>query len=380
MADRWWKRPLVKPQALKAGDRVAIVSTSWGGPAVFPHRYEAGKRYLADVFELEPVEMPHALREAGWLDRNPQARAQDIHAAFADPSIKGVIASIGGDDAIRLIPHIDLNVIADNPKVFLGYSDPAVLHFGCLKAGLGSFYGPTIMAGFAENGGMHAYAESSLRKAIFQTDPIGEVVPNRDGWTVEHLPWNDPESQNRRRRLTPSTGPRTLLGTGIVRGHLIGGCAEVLEMLKGSDWWPPPDYWNGAILFYETSEEAPPPTLVLRSLRNFAAHGILSRLAGIALGRPGGPVDEAYRKGQEDAVVRALAEAGLEHLRSWPNAISGTPIRSPLYPMVQRPRSTVAKPGSRFWSRALQTPVADAAPEITDAGSGSRLPARPRWF
>ncbi|QRM28014.1 S66 peptidase family protein [Microvirga sp. VF16] len=309
-----FSRPLIRPQALRAGDRVAIVSTSWGGPATFPHRYEAGKKYLAEAFGLELVEMPHALREAAWLDQNPQARAEDINRAFADSSIKGIIVSIGGDDAIRLIPHIDLNVIADNPKIFLGYSDPTVLHFGCLKAGLGSFYGPTIMTGFAENGGMHAYAENSLRKAIFQTAPIGEIEPNREGWTVEHLPWKDPENQNRRRTLMPSTGPRTLQGTGTMRGHLIGGCAEVLEMLKGSDWWPPLDYWNGAILFYETSEEAPPANLVLRWLRNFAAQGILSRLSGIVLGRPGGQTDETYRSEQEEAVVRALAEAGLESL------------------------------------------------------------------
>jgi muramoyltetrapeptide carboxypeptidase LdcA involved in peptidoglycan recycling len=356
MADRWWKRPLVKPRALEAGDRVAIVSTSWGGPAIFPHRYEAGKKVLADVFGLEPVEMPHALREAEWLDRNPQARAEDIHAAFADPSIKGIIASIGGDDAIRLIPHIDLNVIADNPKVFLGYSDPTILHFGCLKAGLGSFYGPTIMAGFAENGGMHAYAENSLRKAIFQTDPIGEIAPNRDGWTVEHLPWKDPENQNRRRRLTPSTGPRTLQGTGIVQGHLIGGCAEVLEMLKGSDWWPPLDYWNGAILFYETSEEAPPPTLVLRWLRNFAAQGILVRLAGIILGRPGGQTDEAYRKAQEDAVVRALAEAGLPRLPVLAECDFGHTD-----PMVTLPYGAMAEiDGSRARLTILEAGVTDA--------------------
>ncbi|MBB3018441.1 muramoyltetrapeptide carboxypeptidase LdcA involved in peptidoglycan recycling [Microvirga lupini] len=314
MTDRWWQRPLVKPQALRPGDRVAIVSTSWGGPAVFPHRYEAGKRYLTDAFGLVPVEMPHALRDADWLDRNPQARAEDIHTAFADPSIKGVIASIGGDDAIRLIPHIDLSVIADNPKVFLGYSDPTVLHFGCLKAGLRSFYGPTIMAGFAENGGMHAYAENALRKAVFDVAPIGEIEPNREGWTVEHLPWKDPENQTRRRKLTPSTGPRTLQGSGTVQGNLIGGCAEVLEMLKGSDWWPPLDYWDGAILFYETSEEVPAAAQVLRWLRNFAAQGILQRLSGIVLGRPGGQTDEAYRQEQERAVLRALEEAALTHL------------------------------------------------------------------
>ncbi|MDF2973516.1 MAG: Muramoyltetrapeptide carboxypeptidase [Microvirga sp.] len=314
MTDRWWQRPLVKPRALRPGDRVAIVSTSWGGPAVFPYRYEAGKRYLADAFGLMPVEMPHALREADWLDQNPQARAEDIHAAFSDPSIRGVIASIGGDDAIRLIRHIDLSLIADNPKVFLGYSDPTVLHFGCLKAGLCSFYGPTIMSGFAENGGMHAYAENALRKAIFENGDIGEIAPNLEGWTVEHLPWKDPENQNRHRKLTPSDGPRTLQGTGTVQGYLIGGCAEVLEMLKGSEWWPPLEYWDGAILFYETSEEAPPAAQVLRWLRNFAAQGILHRLSGIVLGRPGGQTDEAYRQEQERAVLRALDEAGLPHL------------------------------------------------------------------
>ena len=311
---RWWQKPLVKPRALQAGDRVAIVSTSWGGPAVFPHRYEAGRRYLTEAFGLEPVAMPHALRDAAWLDRNPAARADDIHTAFADPSIKGIIASIGGDDAIRLIPHIDLNVIAGNPKVFLGYSDPTVLHFGCLKAGLGSFYGPTIMAGFAENGGMHAYAETSLRKAVFETAPIGEIARNAEGWTVEHLPWADPDNQNRRRALRPSTGPRVLQGEGTVRGHLIGGCAEVLEMLKGSDWWPPAEYWDGAILFYETSEEGPAAGQVIRWLRNFAAQGILARLSGIVLGRPGGQGDDAYRTEQEAAVVRALDEAGLQNL------------------------------------------------------------------
>jgi muramoyltetrapeptide carboxypeptidase LdcA involved in peptidoglycan recycling len=99
-----------------------------------------------------------------------------------------------------------------------------------------------------------------------------------------------------------------------VRGHLIGGCAEVLEMLKGSDWWPPLEYWDGAILFYETSEEAPPATQVLRWMRNFAAQGILHRLSGIVLGRPGGQTDEAYRQEQETAVLRALDEAGLSHL------------------------------------------------------------------
>jgi muramoyltetrapeptide carboxypeptidase LdcA involved in peptidoglycan recycling len=314
MTEQWWRRPLLKPRRLRTGDRVAVVTPCWGGPAMFPGRYEAGKSYLATAFGLDVVEMPNALRDARFLDANPAARADDLMRAFADTSIAAVVASIGGDDAIRLIPHIDLAVIRDNPKVFLGYSDPTVLHFGCLRAGVGSFHGPTIMSGFAENGGMSPLSEGSFRQAAFETTPIGELRPNIEGWTVEHLDWGDPANQSRPRQRTESQGIRTLRGTGTRRGRLIGGCAEVLEQLKGTAWWPPISYWDGAILFYETSEEAPPEAMVRRWLRNFAAQGILSRLAGILLARPGGGMNEHQREAQCAAVLQVLDEVALVDL------------------------------------------------------------------
>jgi muramoyltetrapeptide carboxypeptidase LdcA involved in peptidoglycan recycling len=293
---------------------VAVVTPCWGGPATFPARYEAGKRFLEDRFGLEVVETAHALAEPDWIDANPAARADDLMQAFRDPAIKGIIASIGGDDAVRLIPYIDLAVIRDNPKLFVGYSDPTVIHFGCLKAGLGTLHGPTVMSGFAENAGMSPLSSASFYRAAFEALPIGELPDNSEGWTVEHLPWNDPSNQDKPRRRIPSDGIKKLSGDGRARGHLIGGCAEVLEMLKATPWWPPLSYWDNAILFYETSEEAPPDASVLRWLRNFAAQGILSRLAGIVLARPGGQMDEARRASQKMTVLRALAEAGLQNL------------------------------------------------------------------
>jgi len=313
MTDSWWRRPLAKPRRLRAGDRVAVVTPCWGGPAQFPDRDEAGRQYLATAFGVEIVEMPHARRDDAWLYANPDARAADLMQAFADPSISAIIASTGGDDAIRLIPHVDLAVIRANPKIFLGYSDPTVLHFGCLKAGLGSFYGPAIMSGFAENGGMSPLSEQSFRETACRAVSIGVLPPNREGWTDEHLAWSDPANQKRLRRRTPSQGIRTLRGQGCRRGHLLGGCAESLEFLKGSPWWPPAEHWDGAILFYETSEEAPSARQVLRWLRNFAAQGILQRLAGILLARPAG-MDAAQRAAQHDAVLKALDESGLTDL------------------------------------------------------------------
>jgi muramoyltetrapeptide carboxypeptidase LdcA involved in peptidoglycan recycling len=65
-----------------------------------------------------------------------------------DSTIQGVISTIGGDDSIRILPLLDYAVIRDNPKVFMGYSDSTVTHFAFLKAGVTSFYGPSLMAGF----------------------------------------------------------------------------------------------------------------------------------------------------------------------------------------------------------------------------------------
>jgi muramoyltetrapeptide carboxypeptidase LdcA involved in peptidoglycan recycling len=117
---------MIKPQVLKPGDRIAAVSLSWGGPGAVPTRYEAGKRQFEEEFGVELIATPNALRDPDWISANPAARAEDLMNAFLDPKIKGIVSTIGGDDSIRILPHLDLDVITQNPKVFLGYSDTTV--------------------------------------------------------------------------------------------------------------------------------------------------------------------------------------------------------------------------------------------------------------
>ena len=133
---------MIKPPKLNPNDKIATVSLSWGGPSVFPHRYETGKKQLQDEFRLQVIEMPNTLKPADWLHKNPKARADDLMEAFADPTIKGIFATIGGEDSIRLLPFVNLDTIRDNPKIFMGYSDTTISHLMCYKAGLVSFYGP----------------------------------------------------------------------------------------------------------------------------------------------------------------------------------------------------------------------------------------------
>ncbi len=71
-----------------------------------------------------PSHFPHNLRRrARGAARAPRtaALARDPHAAFRDEEVKAVIVSIGGDDSVRLLPHLDADVFASNPKVLMGY-------------------------------------------------------------------------------------------------------------------------------------------------------------------------------------------------------------------------------------------------------------------
>ncbi len=171
---------------IEKGDKVATVSLSWGGSGddEIRWRYEQGVRQLQDELELEVVEMPHTLSGTEYIYNHPQSRAKDLMDAFLDSSIKGIITCIGGIESVRILPYIDFNIIRQNPKVFIGYSDTTVSHMICFKAGIQSYYGPTILVDFAENNGMDRYTVEYLKKALFCEEPIGEIIPAKE-WTSD---------------------------------------------------------------------------------------------------------------------------------------------------------------------------------------------------
>lgn len=248
---------LITPKRLTSDDKVATISMSWGGAGELPHRYLKGKERLQRIFNLKVTETKNALQPAQWIYEHPEARAQDLMEAFSDPSVKAVISNIGGDDSIRMLKYIDLEIIKNNPKIFLGFSDSTITHFICLKAGLGSFYGTSLLVGFAENEAMHKYQIDDINRTLFSPSVIGQVHPNKEGWTTEFLDWFDISLQDIKRTLTPPAGWRFIRGNSIVQGPLIGGCMEVLEMLKGTDYWPDPEVWKGCILFLKLQKINP---------------------------------------------------------------------------------------------------------------------------
>jgi muramoyltetrapeptide carboxypeptidase LdcA involved in peptidoglycan recycling len=300
---------MIKPRALRPGDRVAAISLSRGWPSVFPRAYQDGKRQLQQAFGVEVVESRYALADTDWLAKHPEARAADLMEVLQDPAIQGIVSTIGGDDSIRMLPYLDYAVIRDNPKVFLGYSDTTVTHFAFLKAGVVSFYGPSIMAGFDENGGLLPYMQESLRQVVFGSSSPVLFAPNPDGWTIDSFEWIDEKRNAIKRKLRPCSDWKWLQGSGRHRGNLIGGCLDVIDWLRGSAVWPDPAVWQRCILFLETSEDQPTPVQVTYMLRSLAAAGALRDVRGILMGRPYG--DEDSFQAYDDALLRVLDELSL---------------------------------------------------------------------
>src|SRR3989344_6809998 len=156
-----------KPAKLKQGDTVTVVSPSWGGPSVFPHIYENGLKVLQE-WGLKIKEFPTARMDATFTRANPQVRAKDINDAFADTEVKAIFASIGGDDSVRILPFVDKNIVAKNPKILNGHSDTSTLHVFANLQGLVSLYGPSIMAGFSQMDSLPESFKNHVKEILFE--------------------------------------------------------------------------------------------------------------------------------------------------------------------------------------------------------------------
>ena len=297
---------------LQRGDKVATISLSWGGAGEpeLRWRYEQGGERLKNVFGLEVVAMPNSLKGAAYVYENPQARAEDLMNAFKDPSIKGIVSNIGGSESIRLLPYIDFDVIRENPKVFIGFSDATITHLFCHKAGISSFYGPAILTDFAENVQMHEYTVESIKKTLFSNEVIGEIKPS-PVWTSQRLEWVIENKHISREMNEDNKGYELLQGKGIAQGRLIGGCIEVLEFAKGTSLWPDKAYFKDSILFFETSEDLPIPANIEYWLRNYGTQGILQEVNGIIFAKP---QHEKYYEEYKESIATILHELGLNEL------------------------------------------------------------------
>lgn len=288
---------LRKPLALKPGDPVALVSPSSGlaGEDEIAHRVTTAIQRLEQDFQLKVKVMPHALNGLNYVQKHPQKRAEDLNNAFADPEVKAIITFIGGNDSIRVTKYLDTDIIQNNPKIFMGYSDATSLHLFLYQHGIASFYGPAILTDFAENVEMDAYTTHWIRKTLFQNEPLG-TIPTSPYYHEFGILWNE-NTHHTPRPKVDNHDYEVINGHGIATGQLLGGCIESLNKLKDTHVFPNTDAFKDKILFLENSEEPLSVPLLAAFIEFLATSHILTNINGIIIGKPqNGEHYEAYKR------------------------------------------------------------------------------------
>ena len=265
--------PLLKPRAVRPGDRVAIVAPASPFPA---DAFEAGVRELRRL-GFEPVFDSGVFERRGYVAGEPDARARALMDAFEDPGMAAIVAARGGYGSVELLPFLSVDTIRRHPKLLVGYSDiTALLAFLTTRCGVVALHGPCVAAGL--HGGPSAYDPSTFVRALTSEEPLGAL-------------------------MAPGLEP---LVQGEAVGLLVGGNLTQLAASMGTPYAfdPPP----GAVLFLEDVGER--PYRIERLLTQLKYAGVLARAGAIVFGEMPG-CDEA----DGSASARALAADALRAFR-----------------------------------------------------------------
>jgi Uncharacterized proteins, homologs of microcin C7 resistance protein MccF len=290
-----------RPVKARPGDKVAVVSPSFAAPGVAPHIHERAMRRLHDLTGLIPVEYPTTRR----VDASAVDRAADLNAAFADPEIRAVLATIGGDDQITVVPHLNGDLVRADPKPFLGYSDNTNILSWLWTQGVAGFYGGSTQVHLGPGPAVDPVHRASLRAALLTGERL-EVVDPGESEDVGRR-WTDPAALIEYGDREP-TEPWAWAGPPhTVTGRTWGGCIEVLQWILTAGRFPDdPSVLDGAVLLLETSEELIPAREFGRILRSIGERGLLAAVHAVLVARP--PVSDFERRPSARERSRLRAE------------------------------------------------------------------------
>jgi muramoyltetrapeptide carboxypeptidase LdcA involved in peptidoglycan recycling len=279
---------------------VAVLSPSFAAPAVAPQVHEQALRRLAEVTGLVPVEYPTTRR----LGASARDRAADLHAAFADPEIRAVLATIGGEDQITVVPLLDPELVRADPKPFLGYSDNTNLLNWLWNHDVAGFYGGSTQVHLGPGPAVDEVHARAMRAALLTGERLEVTEP---GESVDiGKDWADPAALTDYGDREP-TEPWTWAGPSrSVTGTTWGGCAEALQWILTAGRFPAdPAVLEGGVLLLETSEELIPARELGWIVRSLGERGLLAAVDAVVAARPPTSDFEVRPSSEARAALRA---------------------------------------------------------------------------
>nr|WP_285852125.1 S66 peptidase family protein [Robertmurraya korlensis] len=233
----------IVPPRLQPGDEVRVISPSRSMAIIKEKQVEIARNRL-EALGFHVTFGKHVHTHDEFFSTSIKERIEDLHDAFLDPNVKGVFTAIGGYNANQLLKYIDFDIIKNNPKVFIGYSDITALNLSIYqKTGLITYSGPHFST-FGMKHGLE-YTMTSFIEAITNDAPY-EIVPS-EFWS------DDPWYLDQEDRTFHEQKDYLILQEGRAEGTIIGGNLCTMNLLQGTEFMPS---LKGSVLFIEDDDES----------------------------------------------------------------------------------------------------------------------------
>lgn len=246
-------RPASLPTRLKSGDTVGLVAPASSDDD--PLHLETAQNTVRGM-GLVPKLGQHVSDRFGYLSGTDRDRADDLHAMFADDTVRAIFTIRGGWGSARLLPLLDWDLIRAHPKLLVGSSDTTALHLA--------------IAARTQCPSIHAPNVSNRWDTISWDSFWQQAFSGQTPLLVASSPPAAPAD-----RL-----PTTTIRPGRAQGRLLGGNLTVLSTLMGTPWVPD---FDGAILFLEDVGEA--EYRIDRMMTQLALAGVFDKVAGVIFGQ-----------------------------------------------------------------------------------------------
>lgn len=261
----------VFPDKLKRGDAIRIVAPSDSLSLIPEEVRDIAVARFSDL-GLEVSFGQHVYEVDEFDSSSIESRVSDLHNAFADKSIKGIFAAIGGYNSNQLLRYLDWELIKKNPKVFVGYSDTTALQNAIYtKTGLVTYSGPAYTTF-----GQRQYFDYTLeyfKKCVLGNEQF--TISPSEVWTDGSWYRNQDN-----RRVIKNDG-WFVLNEGKARGTVLGANICTFNLLQGTEYFP--DIRN-SLLFIEDDAESKLPNFE-RDLQSLIHLPGFEKVQGIVIGR-----------------------------------------------------------------------------------------------
>ncbi|MBS7576065.1 MULTISPECIES: S66 peptidase family protein [unclassified Enterococcus] len=256
------------PSKLRIGDEIRIISPSSSIESVGGFNDNISAQKYLEKMGFKISFGSNILENDQLFSSSIQARLDDLHQAFMDKNVKAIMTTTGGFNSNELLPHINWQIIQNNPKIFVGYSDITSLHNAIrARTGLVTYYGPAYASFKMKE--LQKYQSTAWLKAVTSTS--FSLTPS-EYWSSDA--WYDSTVD---RIFLPNNWQ--VYSEGKVEGEVTGGNIQTYCLQAGTIYFPKV---KNPIIFIEQSEGG---TILEFSRELSQILQIHSDLSGLVIGR-----------------------------------------------------------------------------------------------